>query len=174
LYFVERLDRRKRLGSPEREKWRPAKTREHSATTSATTATKARVLSMFLIVWATWPPAAAGGRRGSYWATACVLMGWGLAVVYVGETKPTDIDPAGAYLVGAGLGAVAGTIVARQHFDVSPLGLGATAAAAGLILAISPRAPDLLYDTRTFALVIAAVGLVNLALAVRPDRGAGA
>ncbi len=118
--------------------------------------------------------AAAGGRRGSYWATACVLMGWGLAVVYVGETKPTDIDPAGAYLVGAGLGAVAGTILARQHFDVSPLGLGATAAAAGLILAISPRAPDLLYDARTFALVIAAVGLVNLALAVRPDRGAGA
>ena len=101
-------------------------------------------------------------------------MGWGLAVVYVGETKPTDIDPAGAYLVGAGLGAVAGTILARQHFDVSPLGLGATAAAAGLILAISPRAPNLLYDARTFALVIAAVGLVNLALAVRPDRGAGA
>ena len=48
-----------------------------------------------------------------------------------------------------------------------------SAAAAGLILAISPRAPDLLYDART-ALVIAAVGLVNLALAVRPDRGAGA
>ena len=31
-----------------------------------------------------------------------------------------------------------------------------------------------LYDARTFALVIAAIGLVNLALAVRPDRGAGA
>jgi len=77
-------------------------------------------------------------------------------------------SPAGAYLVGAGLGAVAGTLLARRHFDVSPLGLGATAAAAGLILAVSPRAPDLLYEARTFALVIAAVGLVNLALAVKP------
>ena len=114
--------------------------------------------------------AAAGGRRGSYWATACVLVGWGLAVVYVGATKPTDIDTAGAYLVGAGLGAVAGTLLARRRFDVSPLGLGATAAAAGLILAISPRAPELLYDARTFALAIAAVGLVNLALAVKPTH----
>lgn len=95
-------------------------------------------------------------------------MGWGLAVVYVGATKPTDIDTAGAYLVGAGIGAVAGAILARRHFDVSPLGLGATVAAAGLILAISPHAPDLLYDARTFALVVGAVGLVNLALAVRP------
>ncbi len=56
----------------------------------------------------------------------------------------------------------------RRHFDVSPLGLGATAAAASLILAISPRAPDLLYEARTFALVIAAVGIVNLALVVKP------
>ena len=112
--------------------------------------------------------AAAGGRRGSYWATACVLVGWGLAVVYVGATEPADIDTAGAYLFGAGLGVVAGTLLARRNFDVSPLGLGATAAAAGLILAISPRAPDLLYDARTFALAIAAVGLVNLALAVKP------
>jgi len=44
--------------------------------------------------------AAAGGRRGSYRATACVLVGWGLAVVYLGAVKPADIDPAGAYLVG--------------------------------------------------------------------------
>jgi len=43
------------------------------------------------------------------------------------------LDPAGAYPVGVGLGAVAGTLLARRHFDVSPLGLGATAAAAGLI-----------------------------------------
>ncbi len=114
--------------------------------------------------------ASAGGRGGSYWATACVLVGWGLAVVYLGAVKPTDVDPAGAYLVGAGLGAVAGVLLARQRFDVSPLGLGATVAAAGLILAISPRAPDLLYDASTFALAVGFVGLVNLALAVIPDR----
>ncbi len=66
------------------------------------------------------PGLAAGGRRGSYWATACVLMGWGLAVVYVGATKPTDIDPAGAYLVGAGLGAVAGTLLAGGTSTSAP------------------------------------------------------
>lgn len=114
--------------------------------------------------------ASAGGRGGSYWATACVLVGWGLAVVYLGAVKPTDVDPAGAYLVGAGLGAVAGVLLARRRFDVSPLGLGATVAAAGLILAISPRAPDLLYDASTFALAVGFVGLVNIALAVMPDR----
>jgi len=114
--------------------------------------------------------AGAGGRRGSYWATACVLVGWGLAVVYLGAVKPVDVDPAGAYLVGAGLGAVAGTLLARRRFDVSPLGLGATVAAAGFILAISPRAPELLYDARTFAWAVGVVGLVNLALAIKPDR----
>lgn len=114
--------------------------------------------------------AAAGGRGGSYWATACVLVGWGLAVVYLGAVRPADVDPAGADLVGAGLGAVVGTLLARQRFDVSPLGLGATAAAAGFVLAISPRAPDLLYDARTFAVAVAIVGLINLALAVKPGR----
>jgi len=57
------------------------------------------------------------------------------------------------------------------RFYWTPLIIGITylaAAAAGLILAISPRAPELLYEARTFALVIAAVGLVNLALSVKP------
>jgi hypothetical protein len=113
--------------------------------------------------------AGAGGRKGSYWATACVLVGWGLAVVFMGSVKPSDIDPSGAYLVGAGLGAVAGILLGRISFDVSPIGLGATAAAAGLILAISPRAPDLLYDARTFAIAVGLVALVNLALSARGE-----
>ena len=36
------------------------------------------------------------GPRGGYWATALGLTGWGLAVVYLGEARPVDIDPAGA------------------------------------------------------------------------------
>lgn len=118
--------------------------------------------------------AASGGREGSYWATACVLVGWGLAVVFMGSVKPTDIDPAGAYLVGAGLGAVVGIVLERKRFDISPLGLGATAAAAGLVLAISTRAPDLLYDARTFAVAVGLIGLVDLALSLRAERPAGA
>lgn len=62
----------------------------------------------------------------------------------------------------------------EQRFDVSPLGLAATVAAAGFILAISPRAPDLLYDARTFALAVGVVGLVNLALAIKPVRSTAA
>ena len=105
-----------------------------------------------------------GGRNGGYWATACVLTGWGLAVVISGEATLTDIDTSGLYLLGAGLGAVAGILLARARFAVSDLGLAATVAAAGLILAISPTFPDLLYDARTFAIAIGLVGLLNVGL----------
>jgi len=113
--------------------------------------------------------AAAGGRTGGYWATACVLVGWGLSVVLIGETRPREVDVSGAYLLGAGAGAAVGALLARAKFEVGQLGLGVTVAAAGLILALSPRAPDVLYDARTYALALGAVGLFNVALgAARP------
>ena len=108
--------------------------------------------------------AAAGGRTGGYWATACVLVGWGLSVVLIGETRPRDIDVAGAYLLGAGAGASVGALLTRAKLEVSQLGLCVTVAAAGLILALSPRAPDVLDDARTYALALGAVGLVNVVL----------
>lgn len=114
--------------------------------------------------------AGAGGRAGGYWATACVLTGWGLGVVISGEATLTDIDTSGVYLLGAGLGAVVGILLARADFAVSDLGLTATVAAAGLILAISPAFADVLYDERTFAIALALVGLTNVGLGAMGDN----
>lgn len=107
--------------------------------------------------------AAVGGRTGGYWATACVLTGWGLAVVAIGSAHPQNIDLAGAYLFGAGAGALAGSLLPRARFDVSQVGVAATVAASGLVLGLSPRASTL-DDARTYALAIGAVGVINIAL----------
>ena len=117
--------------------------------------------------------AAAGGREGSYWATACVLTGWGLGVVFIGEVRPADIDLTGTYLFGAGLGAVAGLLLARSGFEVSDMGLAATVAAAGLLLALSPAWPEVFDDSRTYAALIGGVGLLNVALGAAAQRGEG-
>lgn len=113
--------------------------------------------------------AACGGRGGGYWATATVLCGWGLAVVWAGSGSP-ELDVAGLYLAGAGAGAVVGLLLGRAGFEVDPLGVAATVAAAGAVLALSPRVGEL-EDARTFALALGAVAFVNLALAARAERG---
>lgn len=119
-----------------------------------------------LIVGVTYLAAAlAGGRTGGHWATACVLIGWGVAVLWVGEARP-ELDTSGVYLVGAGLGAAAGVALARAGFVVASAGLAATVAGAGILLALSPRV-SALDEGRTFALALGVVALVNLALALR-------
>jgi len=110
--------------------------------------------------------ATAGGRRGGHWATACALTGWGAAVAVAGAARP-DLDIAGLYLAGAGLGALAGLLLARAGFAVEPLGLAGAIAVAGLVLALTTQAPDLLGDARTYAAALATVALANLALAAR-------
>jgi len=104
--------------------------------------------------------ALAGGRRGSYWATATVLLGWGAAVVLVREARP-DLDTAGLYLLGTGLGVVAGLLLARRGLAVDPLGLAGTAVLAGAVLALAPQV-SALTDARTFTLAVGLVGLVNV------------
>jgi hypothetical protein len=113
--------------------------------------------------------AAAGGRRGGHWATACVLVGWGAAVVFVGAARP-DLDVAGLYMVGTGLGAVTGLLLGRAGVDVDPLGLAVAITAAGLILTFAARAPSVLEDARTYAALLAVVAVANLALAARDSR----
>jgi len=113
--------------------------------------------------------AASGGRDGGYWATATVLCGWGLAVVWAGSGSP-DLDFAGLYLAGAGAGATAGLLLGRAGFEVAPLGVAVTVAAAGLLLALTPQVGEL-EDARTFALALGAVALVNLGLAAQAERG---
>jgi len=113
--------------------------------------------------------AAVGGRHGGHWASACALTGWGAAVVLAGAAKP-DLDVAGLYLAGAGLGAVAGLALRRAGFGVDPLGIALTITAAGLVLAFTTKGQGVLDDARTYAAALALVAVVNVALAV---RGAG-
>lgn len=114
--------------------------------------------------------AALGGRTGGHWATASVLCGWGLAVVWAGSGQP-DLDIAGLYLAGAGIGGTAGLLLGRAGFDVDPLGIAVTVAGAGLLLALAPQAAEL-EQARTYALLLGLVALVNLLLGAGAQRGA--
>lgn len=113
------------------------------------------------------------GPLGGYWATALGLTGWGLAVAYMGALRPpAEVDVAGVYLVGVGLAVLAAALRARG-FAVSEAGLALTIVGAGAILALSLRA-DVLLDATTYAVTVAAVGVVNVAggawqLAARPS-----
>ncbi len=102
------------------------------------------------------------GPRGGYWATALGLTGWGLAVAYMGEIRPADIDTAGAYLVGVGLAGVLAAVLRGRGFLVSETGFAATVALGGLTLALTPRAPDTLDDATTYAIALALVGAFNI------------
>lgn len=114
--------------------------------------------------------ALSGGPQGSYWATAVVLVGWGTAVVIVRQFTP-DLDTSGLYLLGAGIGATVGVVLARRGFAVEPIGMTVTIAIGGLVLAFEPRATSVLGDARFYAVLIAAVGAVNLWLAISAGDG---
>lgn len=107
--------------------------------------------------------ALSGGSQGSYWATAVVLVGWGAAVVAVRQLNP-NLDTSGLYLLGAGLGATSGMLLARRGFAEDPLGMTLTVALGGAVLALEPRYSSVLGDARFYALLVGAVGLVNLLL----------
>jgi hypothetical protein len=107
--------------------------------------------------------ALSGGPRGSYWATAVVLVGWGAAVVVVRQFNP-DVDTSGLYLFGAGGGATAGMMLARRGFAVDPLGTTLTVAIGGAVLAVESRYSSVLGDARFYALLIGVVGLLNILL----------
>lgn len=102
------------------------------------------------------------GPRGGYWATALGLTAWGLAVAFMGEVRPENVDVAGAYLAGVGLAGVLAAVLRARGFVISEAGLAATVAASGLILALSPKA-DALTDATTFAIALGLVGVLNLA-----------
>ena len=81
-------------------------------------------------------------------------------MVYVRQVQP-DLDLAGLYLAGAGLGATVGVLLSRAGFAVDPLGVTATIAIAGVILALEPRWTEVLGEARTYALIVGAIGLGN-------------
>lgn len=107
--------------------------------------------------------ALSGGPQGSYWATAVVLIGWGAAVVVVRQLNP-NLDTSGLYLLGAGLGATTGMLLSRRGFAVDPLGMTLTIAVGGGALALESRYGSVLGDARFYALLLGAVGLVNVLL----------
>lgn len=102
------------------------------------------------------------GPRGGYWGTALGLTGWGLAVVYIGDVRPPDVDPAGAYLAGVGLAGVVAAVLRRRGFLISDLGFAATVAAGGLALALTPRASGTLDDAVTYTIALGVVGVFNV------------
>ena len=112
--------------------------------------------------------AVSGGRAGGYWSGALVLVGWGAAVAYAREARP-DVDLAGLYLAGAGIGASVAIALQRLGVKADPLGAALTVAVAGAILAFSDALPELT-DARTYAVFVGAVGLVNIAWALLEDR----
>lgn len=115
----------------------------------------------------------AGGRQGGYWAGALVLVGWGAAVAYAREARP-DIDIAGLYLAGAGVGATLAVLARRAGITADALGATATVAISGVILAFSGEW-DQLAEARTYALLVGGVGLVNVVWAIlQLDRSAKA
>lgn len=111
---------------------------------------------------------AAGGRDGGYWAGALVLVGWGAAVAYAREARP-DVDIAGLYLAGAGLGATAAIAAARLGVKADPLGATVTVAISGAILALSPHW-EALVEAHSYGLFVGAVGLGNVVWGVLAGR----
>jgi len=112
--------------------------------------------------------AAAGGRQGGYWAGAFVFSGWGAAVLIAQLARP-DLDIAGLYLAGAGLGAMIAVAAPRAGIRSEPMGAAGAIVVAGAILALAGRWPPLT-EARTYALLVGAVGLVNVVWALLAKR----
>ena len=108
--------------------------------------------------------AAVGGRQGGHWPTALVLVGWGSVVVWNARTSP-ELDTAGLYLAGGGLGVLVAGILLRAGFKIDVIGLGGSAVAAGLVLAFSGKV-DYFVQGGFFAILLAIVAAVNVALAL--------
>ncbi len=113
--------------------------------------------------------ATVGGRTGGHWPTACVLVGWGAVVAWAGQTRPERVDLAGAYLAGGGAGVLVAGLLLRRGFKVDVVGLGVAAIGAGLVLALASR-HDGLVEARTFAIALAVLALVNVALGLAARR----
>lgn len=111
--------------------------------------------------------AVAGGRDGGYWSGALVLVGWGAAVAYAREARP-ELDIAGLYLAGAGVGATLAVLAGRAGIRTDALGATATVAIAGAILAVSGEWSQLV-EAHTYALFVGGVGLVNVIWSVLID-----
>jgi hypothetical protein len=85
------------------------------------------------------------------------------------ELSP-PVGDAPAYLLGAGVGALAGAVLQRAGFAVDLAGVGATIAVVGALYALQPQAPELITSAALYAVALAAVAAVNLVLGLRARR----
>jgi hypothetical protein len=111
--------------------------------------------------------AVAGPRTSGPWAPACVLVGWGAAVIFVRLAEP-DLDTSGVYLAGAGAGVMAGAELARRGFAVDHTTLAATLVLSGAALALSTVA-GVFADARAYAALLGALAVAQLVLARRKE-----
>lgn len=115
--------------------------------------------------------ALAGGRNGSYWATALVLVGFGSAVV-IDQRTSLGLASDGLELIGAGLGAVLGALLARKGFAVDVTGAVATIVLVGVVAALRSVVSEVT-EVGYYVAFVAIVGLVNVALGAKGLRGEG-
>lgn len=109
--------------------------------------------------------ALAGGREGGFWSTACVLCGWGLAVVLVREAN-LEAPESAATLAGAGAG-----MVAAGMLGGSAVSAGAVALVAGLVYAVQDPL-DVVLEPELWTIALGLVGAANVLMAVgRPRHG---
>ncbi|GAC1316508.1 MAG: hypothetical protein NVSMB25_02340 [Thermoleophilaceae bacterium] len=114
--------------------------------------------------------AALGGRRGGYWATAVVLVGFGAAVVILDALSPNtplSLD----YAIGSVVGIAAGIALTRLGFEVGLVALLATALGAGAIFGLESLVSGQFSQDHIFAAALAIVGAFNLAVGTRNALG---
>lgn len=104
--------------------------------------------------------AAAGGRRGGFWATGCVVATWGLGVVLLAELD-LELRGVGVYIFALGLGALIAALLGRRGFAVDALGVAGAIVAVGVLLLLEPEV-ELAGNPDLYAVALAAVGVVNL------------
>ncbi len=107
--------------------------------------------------------AAAGGPEGGLWATACVLLGWGLGVLLWSQTD-VEVERSAAEVFGVGLGVTAAAVLARRGFASEFTGAGATVLFAGAVFLFG-RSVDVVTEWWPYALLLALVAAFNLAQA---------
>ena len=117
--------------------------------------------------------AAAGGRRGGLWATGLVLTGWGIGVL-MSNKLDMGVSTADGYLIGVGLAALVGGVLARSGFSVDLVGVGATALIAGMAHTYAGDTIPALAEPWPYVVLLGVVGTVNLALALAPQRDTAA
>lgn len=110
--------------------------------------------------------AAVGGRGGGHWATAVPLVGWGAGVV-LAEGRVFDVTLPVAFVVGMGSACGVVALLRAHGFPIAWTAVAATIVAAGLLFSLEAAWPRVLGRAATYAALLALVGVVNLALAVR-------